>query len=300
MNIKDELRRVAKSYAASLIADPRVRIEEVECERIELDTFEKAESSTAYIVTLRTNDISMLRGQVDSFTGNYKERVEAVLQHTLDVRDSGSRVSVEIVGQDSGRIQKIVSIEELIASGRVQRNSPLARIAAEYGIDSAILRGRHIVGPSPAIARAVEHLIRPHSATLSVLDLFSGTMITARVILRHNPRPRIVCVDCDSRKFDQFASTLPEDCVKRVVCDAFEFQPVEKFDLTVADPFYEDALAFLDARGAALREKTEALILCSGGSENRSWNQRVELQLRSLQFETSITDLFGRRIFIGH
>lgn len=300
MSIKDELTGVAKSYAASLIADPRVRIEGVECESIELETFEKAERSTGYIVILRTNDVSMLRGQVDSFTGNYKERLEAVLQHTLDAKDSGSRVLVEILGEDSRQIQKIVPIAELIVAGRVQWDSPLARIAANYGIDSAILRGRHIVGPSPAIAKAVERFVGSTHQVLSVLDLFSGTMITARVVLRHRSTSKVVCVDYDSRKFDQFASALLPDRVKCMLSDAFDFEPGERFDLTVADPYYEDALAFLKARGAILRRVTGALIFCSGGSENRSWNQQVELQLKSLGFGPSMASLFGRCVFTCH
>src|SRR5260370_32028493 len=144
-----------------------------------------------------------------------------------------------------------------------------------------LLRGRHMVGPSPALASVVEKLISDRRSIGSVLDLFAGTGIVSKVVCKLGNPKEVVIVEKDPIKVARMSRYLRDPRVRFTVGDATLMKlPRKPFDLVVADPYYEDALEFLSNQLSWITARARLFLLVSGGVEDLEWNNDVRVTLR--------------------
>lgn len=299
--MKRNRRSLLEALARSAILD--LKIPDVHVSRISVETMSSARfiSSTPapyYVVTITTDNPAALRGSDALYKGSYKERIEAVLQRAVS-SDNNVIVHVDIVGRRSGSLDRWMTVRSLVASGAASADSPIVRTAHAYSIPSVQYHGRHLVGPSPAVAEVVRRHVEGTGTPRKVLDLFAGTGIVTAVVTKSGQPDKIVLVDRDPDKLKKLEShfKMPQLCC--VAADARVFSLEERFDLIVADPYYEDATAFWDNWEAVAPPLVGHFIFVSGNVEDVAWNRQLATRLRRAGWRMKRETLFGQVVYSG-
>jgi 16S rRNA G966 N2-methylase RsmD len=268
-----------------------VRVREIWSERFEVEG-----KSRSYILTVVTPNPPMLRGDILPYKGSYKERVEALVQDHLNRTDPGATAHIEIVGPTDRSIDGFISIQELVKSGKVSANSPIVRTATKYRVPGALLHGRHLIGPSPALASLVRRIVVSDRVS-TILDLFAGTGVVAKVACAESVPTLVTVVERDQAKINFMQSHLPNVFVRIYQEDSL-FYPINgQWDLIVADPYYEHVMCLLDARGECIRKNSKRFLLACGSIEDIGWTQEVRVRLCRFGFNVRRHAKFGQVIF---
>jgi hypothetical protein len=252
-----------------------------------------------YVVTITTDNPAALRGSSVFYKGSYKERIEGVLQRAVTT-DSRAIVHVDIVGRRDGSLDRWVSVRSSVASGAVRADSPIVRTAQMYDIPAVQYHGRHLVGPSPAVAEVVRRHVQRAGVPRRLLDLFAGTGIVTAVVTHMGRPEKIVVVDRDDNKLRKLQARFRIPELRCVAADACTFRLTERFDLVVADPYYEDASAFWDHWEKAPSRFIGHFVFVSGNVEDVAWNRRMAKRLRETGWTMKAESLFGQTIYSGY
>jgi 16S rRNA G966 N2-methylase RsmD len=264
--------------------------------RLCTESFTREGKARCYVITVETPNPAMLRGSTLAYKGSYKERVEAVIQHYLDHADAGASAHIEIIGPQSGSIDGLLPLQLLVGSGKATPESPVVEVATLYDIPYALVRGRHVIGPSPAVAEIVREAVRT-SPINTMLDLFAGTGIASKVACIESTPNDVTLVEHDPQKLAALKTHLDFAAVSFREENVLTLAIDRPYDLVVADPFYEHVLDLLDTQGETLAAFANRLILASGSVEDLQWNRSVRNRLVSLGFSVRRLVKFGQVLF---
>lgn len=290
-----DLKVEAERILADLILDPSTAVTDVEVRLVSTARFDSDTPRTLHLVTVHTTDASMVLGAVAAYKGSYKERLEGALTHLLRRQGSRDQVAVDVVGPWGDSITRLVPIGSMVGRGFLSEASPIVTAARAHGIPHILIRGRHLLGPSPAVMHAVEEEVETYQPN-SVLELFAGTGIGSLACVSRRPEARIVAVESDPVHAEGLRRSLAPSATV-VEADAFTWVPDRRYDLVIADPYYEAAIDFLVARGSELRKWAVRLLFVGGNIEHVSWNDSIERHLRDHGFEPRRYPAFGQVVF---
>ena len=294
---RKSLNHICRQALKEIILDPSVDISGVTVTKLSTDRFDSTKPKPCYIVTVRTNNATALRGGSDPFKGSYKERIEGILDFWIKRTDPGADAHLEILGPNSRSVDRLLPIESVIRSNRISRRSPILLTAEEYKIPYILTRGRHLIGPSPAVANVLATLIAQNGRTVErALDLYSGTGIAAKVVCRLAKPKQVIVVDSDPLKISRMKGHISDANVKFVVGDASRFPLRGRFDIVIADPYYENVLDFLGAQLDHITRCARTFLLVSGGVENLEWNRKILQTLTHHGLHTKPHIAFGQVI----
>jgi tRNA G37 N-methylase Trm5 len=180
----------------------------------------------------------------------------------------------------------------------LHNDSPLVVTARKYGLRYALIKGRHFVGPSPAIAKVVEQLVDSRGyKPESVLDLFAGSGIASVVVSRYTTPKTMLVIEKDPAKIWRLKRHLVKSGARYVAGDSRSVAlPKRAFDLVIADPYYEDALLFLRYQLGWIARYARRFLMVSGGIEHAKWNRAVDRALRSAGLRPKVHQAFGQVI----
>lgn len=281
-----------------LILAPSVEIRHIGVEVMHSPRFDSETPKTSYVVTVDTNDATMVRGAVAMYKGSYKERLEAVLDRVVKQADSTARAYVNIVGPTTPTVDRLIPIRSIVQTKKLSASSPLIKTARRNSLDYIQTRGRHFIAPSPAIAEFLEWYCGRHdSAVRYVADLFAGTAIATKVVLRVGQPERIVTVENDPEKVLRIRQHISDGRVQILSADAMQFSFIEQYDLAIADPYYEDVERFLHSQLSNLRRSVRVLLLVPGNIEDRAWNSHIRRVLEHAEYDVVTHELYGQVIF---
>jgi hypothetical protein len=282
-DVVEKLKDTCNNMLKEIVLDPDKRDYKTECTKLSTTDWGNGRDTEVYLMKIHTAYPLTISGEPGGYKGFYKERVEAVLNHIASLYQKGSqsaKVIVEIVPTNdrNDNLDSLIPIDkahkEIIAKG-----SPLDKVVSEFNIPNVLVRGRHLVGPNPGLLRVVEKICREDTPK-SALDLFAGTGIIS-IFLNRQGVKSVTCVD----KGEHFGITkkllekLPGiTCVQE---DAFRFQISQAFDLIVADPYYEDAIEFLNAKAKEIFANTCIFVFVCGGIEHEYQRDQCKKLLRS-------------------
>jgi len=295
--ISERLVATCRQILDDIILAPSVQIGEIDLEVLRSPHFDSEEPTTSYVITVSTNDATMVRGAVASYKGSYKERVEAVLDQIVKQEDPNGYAYVNISGPERDTVDRLFSIQSLIDGKKLLPTAPIIRTAKQNGIDYIQIRGRHLIAPSPAIAEFLQEYALQHPGEIrTVADLFAGTAVATRVLLRTASPQKIVVIDNDPQKIRKIREQIRDRRVTIRQGNALRWSIVEKFDLLVADPYYEDVFEFIVKQIHIIRRKVGILILVPGNIEDRIWNTAVHQKLQSSGFNVVLHEMYGQVI----
>jgi 16S rRNA G966 N2-methylase RsmD len=293
--LQAELAALCRQVLPSILLDPGVRILAVEVSPLSTSRFDSEEPKTCYLVSIETNDASMVRGRARSLKGSYKERLEAVLDDHAKRAAPGTIVFLEIRGPESNSVERLLPISEMTIGGKLSKSSPIVRAAESNGIGYIQIRGRHLIAPSPAIAEFLENYAEKHIGNIrSVLDLFAGTAVATKVICRVAHPESVIVVDNDSAKIEHCRRHISHPSVKFSTSDAMTYPITAPIDLVVADPYYEDVEEFLSRQLKAMARFAQNILLVPGNVEDRIWNDRMSSLLEQGGYTVAQHALYGQ------
>ena len=296
--LADRLIATCREALKHILLAPSVEIRAIDVAVIHTTRFDSTTPNCCYLVTVNTNDATMVRGAVRSYKGSYKERLEAVLERLVKEYDPEGTVHVDIAGPETSTVDRLIPIRSFLQAKKLSSASPIVRTANEHGIEYIQIRGRHLIAPSPAIAQFLERYAKENSKTLRrVADLFAGTAIATKVLLRTASPEKIVLVENDPMKVERIRHHIKDRTVEILEADALEFSFIDKYDLAVADPYYEDVELFLEKQIDNLRRSVRVLLLVPGNVEDVLWNARIRSRLESFHYHVVSHELYGQVIF---
>lgn len=291
-----KLAEACRDACAEVVLDPSVRIEDLSVSSDYSPRFDSYKGYPQFFVSVRTNDASMLRGAV-GFKGSYKERVEAVLNQLVKNWMPDARAYLEIIGPETGTVERLIPVASMIESGNIAKSAPIVVTAKSYEIPYLQIRGRHLIGPNPALATYLENLAKNEPQRCKrVIDMFGGTGITAKVLTAHANPELVVLLDNDPTKTESMRTYIGCPRVQIKDGDANTLSLSEPFDLVIADPYYEDVSEFLDLQLDAISRIAATLVFIPGNIENRVWNRGVAARIEGAGFRVTTHTLFGQVI----
>jgi hypothetical protein len=287
--------RVCKSVLESVVVDPSVEIYDVSVASFRSSRFDSFQMRTIFIVCITTSDASMVRGEPSLYKGSYKERIEGALDYYAKSILADCEVHVEIDGPNHGSVERMIPVDLLTSSGRLSSTSPIVETARRFSIPEILVRGRHFIAPSPTIASYLESLLEEEPVG-TALDLFGGTGLTAAVLCSEGNPDRVRVVEKERSRLEKMKEYLKDQRVEFVLGDSFSYD-FDQYDLVVADPYYEDAMRFLDARLDEILQKTRIFLFIPGKIEDICWNVEIERKLRRACTTFRKWDAFGQVLF---
>ncbi len=292
---ESDLVLICRKAIASLIVDPAVEIGNISVLRLDAPRFQSWSEITTFVVTVSTNDSSALRGDCNRYKGSYKERIEGALDYYAKTTYGECDVHLEIIGPAARSVERLILAETMVSSGKLHADSPIIQTARRFSIPDILVRGRHLIAPSPALATYLERIMG-QTKIYTALDLFGGTGLTASVLCCGTDLNRITVVENVEKHYLRMGEHLTDPRVNLVHGDAFKYL-VSKYDLIVADPYYEDAIEFLHNRLNAIMDATRIFLFVPGKIEDIQWNEEVYEILARTGCAVLKTALFGQVIF---
>jgi hypothetical protein len=299
-SVGERLVETCRQILEEITLAPSIKIKGVDLDVVRSSHFDSEEPTASYVITVSTDDATMVRGAVERYKGSYKERVEAVLDHLVKEVDPRGRAQLNILGPESQTVDRLLPIRSLVGAKKLLPTAPIIRTARENGIDYIQIRGRHLIAPSPAIAEFLKQYAFRQPADIRVVaDLFAGTAVATRVLLRTASPQKIVVIDNDPQKIRRIRRQVGDSRVAIREEDALCWSPVEKYDLAIADPYYEDVFQFLDKQIENIRRSVRVLVLVPGNIEDRIWNTSVQKTLESSDFSVVSHEIYGQLILVA-
>ncbi len=281
-DVVERLKNTCDKMLKEIVLDPDKRDYKIECTKLSTTDWGTGHDTEVYLMKIHTAYPLTISGEPGGYKGFYKERVEAVLNHIASLYQKGghgTEVIVEVVPTDgyNDNLESLIPIDkarrEIIAKG-----SPLDKVVSEFKIPHVLVRGRHLVGPNPGLLSVVKKICQ-ETMLKSALDLFAGTGIISRFLNRQGVQS-VTCVDKGEHFVisKELLEKLPGiTCVQE---DAFSFRISQQFDLIVADPYYEDAIQFLNAKAKEICKNTSIFVFVCGGVEHEYQREKCKELLR--------------------
>jgi len=235
----------------------------------------------------------MVRGSTNAYKGSYKERIEGALNLVAERAKPGSTVFLDIEGEESNSVERLCDPALLIKAGRIAEDAAIIQTARRYGVPDILIRGRHLIAPSPAIAHFLEAW-NGRDSCKRILDMFGGTGLATKVACTYSQAQEIVYVDIDSDKVERARKHIHDSRASFVHADAFDLAVENVYDLVVADPYYEDVLRFVDEKALQIRDFARCLLLAPGNVEDSHWNASVCSRLMEFGFLVREHAAFGQ------
>ena len=280
----------------SMLLYPTVNIENVDVKCDFTPRFDSRDGYPQFLIAVTTNDASMLRGTV-GFKGSYKERVEGTLNYLVRSWLPNARAYLEIRGPETGSVERLIPLGTMLSAGRISNAAPIVLCAENYQIPYVQIRGRHLIGPSTGLAVFLRDFALRHADRCrTVLDMFGGTGITAKVMCSHATPKLVRLLDNDPQKTTNMRKHISGPNLEVLDADANEFPLAEPFDLVVADPYYEDVLSFLSTRLPAVAKFARVLVFIPGNVEHGTWNSKISHRIETAGFAITRHELFGQVI----
>jgi len=300
-NLKRILLHTCRSLLNDIVLDPDKRDHSVDCKLGCAQDWRTGLETATYAITIRTAYPISTTGEPGGYKGFYKERIESVLNHIAAfyrTQDRLSKVTVEIVPTKStaDHLESLIPLPKA-CNNIITNNSPVLAIAKKYDVKYVLVRGRHLVGPNPALVTTIEQLCA-QSSIQSALDLFSGTGIVS-IVLKKKQVPYVTSVDNG-----QHFQTVMQDLntlggIHCIAADAFTFPFSRPYDLIVADPYYEDALTFLNKRIMDIHHSTNVFVfVCSAEYDGSLRTQCGQILQSQFSHSTNEQLLLGQSIFL--
>ena len=300
MKFSGNLARVCRRAFEGIIVDPPVRIKRVSVVRSDRRGCRHTDSETCLIVRVFTNDASMLKGAAQAYKGSYKERVEGAIDFFVRAANPAAHAHLEIIGPESLSVERLVPIKKLLQFGKLGPRSPIAIAGQSYGINYCLIRGRHLIGPCPAVSVVLRRLLSREKENIrTVLDIFSGTGLATKVVCLHGHPKEVTVIDNDERKISRMKSHMGSLPVQLKVADAFQYQFEKEYDLVVADPYFEDSLGFVDRKIGEIVTRAKIFVLVSGATQDATWNRRVRRKLIDAGMKVKKYSEFGETVFVA-
>lgn len=293
--LETKLACICRKAASSVILSPQVEIADVSVTSLWSPRFDSQRERLVFVVRLQTNDAAMVRGDINAYKGGYKERIEAVLDFHAKEMYPDCEVHVEIDGPNTNSVERLIPVVQLIAADRLTDGSPIVETARRFSIPDVLIRGRHLIAPSPTIASYIEHL-SSQERFQSALDLFGGTGLAAKAFLAGDTMKSVTVVERNPAHLEQMKTHLKDKRVEFVLADAFNYE-FRRFDVIVADPYYEDAMNFLELRLDAVLKNARVFVFVPGKLEDIRWNNEIDQKLRSAGSKVQRWDAFGQVLF---
>src|SRR5258707_1065796 len=209
MKFSGNLARVCRTAFEGIIVDPSVRINRISVVRSGHRGCRHADSEMCLIVRVFTNDASMLKGAAQAYKGSYKERVEGAIDFFVRAANPAAHAYLEIIGPGSLSVERLVPIKKLLQFGKLGPRSPIAIAGQSYGINYCLIRGRHLIGPCPAVSVVLRRLLSREKENIrTVLDIFSGTGLATKVVCLHGHPKEVTVIDNDERKISRMKSHM--------------------------------------------------------------------------------------------
>jgi len=297
-NLHRELSELCRRALETIIIDPGVQVVDVSVDSTASLRFDSSVEKLLITVRVQTNDSSMLRGDPDSYRGSYKERVEGILDFHAKKILTNSEVYLQIDGPAPPSVQRLIPVVEFLESARLSDTSPIVKTAQSYSIPYILIRGRHYIAPSPAMAQYLaEFLHRSGPRAKRVLDLFGGTGLAAKIMCSLGRPDRVVVVEKDADALRKMREHVLDRRVEMILGDAFAYQINEPFDVVIADPYYEDVIRLLNEKLNSILARTDVLVLVPGNVGDVIWNSEVERVLASSGVHIKKFAAYGQAIF---
>jgi 16S rRNA G966 N2-methylase RsmD len=302
-NIKKALIDICKSQLTEIILDPIKRNYQIECEEKSTLDWRTGLNTIVYILKIKTSHPIAVSGEPGGYKGFYKERVESVLNQFVSIHQKGNqllKVIVEVipVGANGGNLESLISLQLALHEGIVKDTSPVVEVAKKYGLEYILIRGRHLIGPNPGLVRIIEDISKENPPR-TALDLFCGTGIIP-IVLHQYGVSDVTCVD-NCPHFATVSGYLKK--LKSIKCineDAFSFPLSGNYGLLIADPYYQDALRFLEVRISDIFQNTNIFVFVCCGVENEYLrNQCLDIIKTYFSKNTEEKLISGQSIIIG-
>jgi 16S rRNA G966 N2-methylase RsmD len=298
MSLNRKLLKLCKTALDSVILDPSVNVRRISIKRLKPQHCLQTRGNKCLLVKVFTNDASMLRGAPDTYKGSYKERVEGIIDHFVQQSDPRAHAHLEIIGPDTGSVDRLIPIAKLLRKGKICADSPIVQTGKRYKIDYALIRGRHLIGPCPTIPAVLQGIVK-HKDIRTALDMFAGTGVATKAICMAGTPQLVTIVEKDESKVARMSGHLEGFPVEIKTMDAFEFQLEHDFDLVVADPYFEETIDFLDKKLPQIAHWAGIFVLSSGRIEDLTWNRKVQQKLIMAGLNVTKHTEFGEVVFVA-
>lgn len=301
-DIINVLTKTCDSLLKEIILDPDKRDYRIEYKKQLTKDWKTGLDIIVHILQVHTSHPMSISGEPGGYKGFYKERIESVLNHIVSLHQTETLPTKAILEVIPSEVCKD-DLESLVPLGKAYNNhiikngSPVLEVINNYHLEYVLIRGRHLVGPNPGLVHLVEQICEENPPE-SALDLFSGTGIIPIVLERYKV-PDITCVD-KGLHFDTIKKALKTTKgIKCVTEDAFSFPISHSYSLITADPYYEDALDFLNKRIEEIYQNTNIFIFVCCGEEDEHLRAQC-YNIISPYFGKGIEEqiLFGQSIFL--
>jgi 16S rRNA G966 N2-methylase RsmD len=210
------------------------------------------------------------------FHGDYLvAKIECLLERYATEPLTDTDIYFEVIpGKGSfNYLYRPIDYESAINLGLLTHDSKLARIMRKYNLNTLILAGCEISGPTYGMLKAVEKICTEKQIMRSI-DLFSGTGSLAKVVLE-NSSSFVDCVDTNTQITPY---TLKEYKGRYQIhnIDAFNFLPNVNYDLLILDPFYDHAFDVAEIILPRFRDITMTVVFDIGLEIQRYWTAQIK------------------------
>jgi len=186
---------------------------------------------------------------------------------------------------------KLVTLREIVKSGKMSSLSPLLLIAKELNLNYLIEENGLITGPAVGLSILIDKITK-ELPIKSMLDLCCGSGAITKIANRNGVK-KIVCVDKNTKAAElNIGKTNDIEIVKE---DIMKFEIEDYFDLIVLDAPRE-ILPKISRRFDEFMKKSNIFVLWHGSCEEIEWNQSIRDILREKSKIVYSFSIYGEEI----
>jgi SAM-dependent methyltransferase len=186
---------------------------------------------------------------------------------------------------------KLVSLREIVKSGKMSSLSPLLLIAKELKLNYLIEENGLITGPAVGLSILIDRITK-ELPIKSTLDLCCGSGAITKIANRNGVK-KIVCVDKNTKAAE--LNIKKTNGIKIVKEDIMKFEIEDYFDLIVLDAPRE-ILPKISRRFGEFIKKSNIFVLWHGSCEEIEWNQSIRDILRENSKFVYSFSIYGEEI----
>jgi len=186
---------------------------------------------------------------------------------------------------------KLVSLREIVKSGKMSSLSPLLLIAKELNLNYLIEENGLITGPAVGLSILIDKITK-QLPIKSMLDLCCGSGAITKIANRNGVK-KIVCVDKNTKAAE--LNIGKTNGIKIVKEDIMKFEIEDYFDLIVLDAPRE-ILPKISRRFGEFIKKSNIFVLWHGSCEEIEWNQSIRDILRENSKIVYSFSIYGEEI----
>ena len=186
---------------------------------------------------------------------------------------------------------KLVSLREIVKSGKMSSLSPLLLIAKELNLNYLIEENGLITGPAVGLSILIDKITK-QLPIKSMLDLCCGSGAITKIANRNGVK-KIVCVDKNTKAAELNIGKIND--IEIVKEDIMKFEIEDYFDLIVLDA-PRGILPKISRRFDEFTKKSNIFVLWHGSCEEIEWNQSIRDILRKNSKIVYSFSIYGEEI----